>query len=112
MRGAQGSEAVKGKLLVLVLTAAALAAGEASAHHSFALYERQKTFTLTGTVKEYFWASPHVTIDVLAENPKGGIANWRIEGSPPAFLARGGGAAPPFPPGARISLGVHTRKAG
>ncbi len=112
MRNAQGNDAVKGKLLVLALTAAVLATGEASAHHSFAMYERQKTFTLSGTVKEYFWASPHVTIDVLAENPKGGIADWRIEGSAPAVLARGGWTASLFQPGDRISLGVHPRKDG
>ncbi len=103
---------MKAELFALALTGAVLATGAASAHHSFAMYERQKTFTLTGTVKEYFWASPHVTIEVLAENPKGGIASWQIEGSAPQVLARGGWTASLFHPGDRISLGVHPRKDG
>ena len=105
-------EAMKAGLVAAIIAGAMLMAGGASAHHSFAMYERQKTFTLTGTVKEYFWASPHVTIDVLAENPKGGVANWRIEGSAPAVLARGGWTASLFHPGDQISLGVHPRKDG
>ena len=108
----QGSEAMKGNVLVVILTAAVFANGQASAHHSFAMYERQKTFTLTGTVKEYFWTSPHVTIEVLAENSKGVVADWQIEGSSPAVLARGGWTASLFHPGDKISLGVHPRKDG
>ena len=103
---------MKARVLALVLVGAVVVTGQASAHHSFAMYERQKTFTLTGTVKEYFWASPHVTIEVLAENPKGGVSDWQIEGSSPAVLARGGWTASLFHPGDRISLGVHPRKDG
>ena len=103
---------MKASVIALALTSVVLAQGEASAHHSFAMYDRQKTFTLTGTVKEYFWASPHVTIDVVAPNAKGGMADWQIEGSSPAVLARGGWTASLFHPGDRISLGFHPRKDG
>ncbi len=49
---------MKAGLLALILTVAALDAVPAFAHHSFAIYERQKTLTLSGTVKEFAWTSP------------------------------------------------------
>jgi hypothetical protein len=88
------------------------AAGPAFAHHSYAMYNREKTVTLSGTVKEYDWTSPHVTIAVLTEGAKNGVVNWNIEGSSPAVLARGGWSSSLLKPGDKISLGIHPRKDG
>ena len=43
------------------LSAIAIAAltASASAHHSFAMFDAQKTVTLQGTVKEFEWVNPH-----------------------------------------------------
>src|SRR5262245_19460794 len=48
-------KAMKACLFMLALGAAVTAANGASAHHSFSMYDRHKTVTLSGTVKEYIW---------------------------------------------------------
>jgi hypothetical protein len=103
---------MKARLLALVLSVPALGAGPALAHHSFAMYQREKTMTLSGTVKEFTWTSPHVTIQVLSDNAKAGPVSWAIEGSSPTVLARGGWTGRLLKPGDKISLGIHPRKDG
>lgn len=87
-------------------------AGPASAHHSFAMYDRFKTVILNGIVKEYVWTSPHVTINIVSDQPGGGAATWTVEGAAPAVLARGGWTASLLKPGDKISVGLHPRKDG
>ena len=52
------------KLIILGLAggAFALAAMPASAHHSFAMFDRGRTVTLQGTVNEFQWTNPHAWI--------------------------------------------------
>ena len=47
--------------------AAAMAAGPAAAHHSFAIYEKTKVVTLKGTVKTFQWTNPHVVVWLLVK---------------------------------------------
>src|SRR4029078_2742658 len=106
---------MKALVLTLILSASVasgLGATPVLAHHSFAMYLRDKTVTLSGTVKEYFWTSPHVMIPDLADTAKNGPATWQIEGSSPTVLARGGWTSTLLRPGDKISLGVHPRKDG
>jgi hypothetical protein len=100
------------RLFAPAALAAVLTAGPALAHHSFAMYDRERIFTLTGTVKDYEWASPHVVIEVVKDDPKGGLVTWWIEGGAPTVLARGGWTSTLIKPGDKISLGVHPRKDG
>lgn len=103
---------MKARVLTLVLSALSAGATPVLAHHSFAMYQRDKTMTLSGTVKEYDWTSPHVMIAVLADTAKTGPVTWLIEGSSPTVLARGGWTSTLLRPGDRISLGIHPRKDG
>lgn len=103
---------MKARLFSLVLTAAAAAALPAWAHHSFAMYDRARTITLSGTVKDYVWTNPHVTILLLTEGAGRGVVTWTIEGSSPTVLARGGWTASLLRPGDKVSLGLHPRKDG
>jgi hypothetical protein len=95
---------------LLMLGAALLAATDASAHHSFSMYDRHKTVTLSGTVKEYVWMAPHVTISVLSPGANNRAVTWSVEGSSPAVLARGGWTSALLKPGDKISVGIHPRK--
>jgi len=103
---------MKARVFLLAMAAAGMAAPASNAHHSFAMFERGRTVTLSGTVKDYSWSSPHVIIQVLADSAKGGITTWTIEGSSPGVLARGGWTSTLLRPGDKISLGVHPRKDG
>ena len=95
-----------------LLGVASAVATPAFAHHSFAMYEREKTLTLSGTVKEFAWTSPHVLIQVLTDGGRGDPMTWFIEGSSPTVLARGGWTSGLLKPGDKISLGIHPRKDG
>jgi hypothetical protein len=94
----------------LSLGAALMAAEGASAHHSFSMYDRHRTVTLSGTVKEYVWMAPHVTISVLSPGSRNNVVTWSVEGSSPAVLARGGWSSALLRPGDKISIGIHPRK--
>jgi uncharacterized protein DUF6152 len=103
---------MKPRALIVLLSIAACVATPAFAHHSFAMYERGKTVTLSGTVKEFAWSSPHVLIQILTDNTRGEPMLWFIEGGSPTVLARGGWTGNLLKPGDRISLGIHPRKDG
>jgi hypothetical protein len=98
------------RLFLLALGAAVVAANGASAHHSFSMYDRHRTVTLSGTVKEYIWMAPHVTISVVSPGARNNPVTWSVEGSSPSVLARGGWSGALLKPGDKISVGIHPRK--
>ena len=58
------------KLRAIVLMIAVLCCSSiAYAHHSFALFDRSKLITLSGTVREWKWANPHTWLISLSEKP-------------------------------------------
>ena len=101
---------MKARFLVPALAAATLTAQAASAHHSFSMYDRHRTVTLSGVVKEYIWMAPHVTIRVVSEEKRNAVVTWSVEGSSPSVLARGGWTGALLKPGDKISVGIHPRK--
>jgi hypothetical protein len=101
---------MKTRVFALVLGLGIIVANQAGAHHSFAMYDRSRTVTLSGTVKDYIWTAPHVTIQVLSETGRNGPVTWSVEGSSPSVLARGGWTPMLLRPGDKISLGIHPRK--
>ena len=42
----------------------------AAAHHSFAMFDAEKTVTLDGSVKEFQWTNPHAWIMLNVANPR------------------------------------------
>jgi hypothetical protein len=87
-------------------------AGPASAHHSLSVFERQKTVTVTGIVKDFAWGTPHVWIEIVSDSSDGMVINWNIEASSPTILARSGWRPSVLKPGDRVSVGVYPRKDG
>jgi hypothetical protein len=67
------------------------AATPALAHHSFAMFDFTKTVTITGTVKEFQWTNPHVTVwvNVEGKDPKTPDL-WWLEMTSPGNLTRTG----------------------
>ena len=64
-------------LIPLVLTLPFL---RAEAHHSRANFDIDSTISMTGTVTNVRWRSPHVFWMVEVENADGQIENWTFEG--------------------------------
>jgi hypothetical protein len=83
------------------------AAGPAFAHHSMAGFDRTKTVTLVGTVKQFKWANPHSWIELEVPNDKGGVETWNAEMTAPGILARAGWKSTLLKPGDKVSVVVR-----
>src|SRR4051794_27846556 len=75
---------------LLGVAAALLAAAPALAHHSFAMFDRQKEITLKGTVKEFQWTNPHSFIEIEVPDDKGVTTAYSVEMNSPNNLTRQG----------------------
>ena len=72
---------------LLTLTTGAL---PAQAHHSFAMFDLEKTSQLTGDLKDVSWTNPHIAVIVVVPGENGQAAEWHFEAGPPAFMLRAG----------------------
>lgn len=79
----------------------------ALAHHSMNGFDRAKTITITGTVKQFKWANPHSWIEVEVVNDKGAPEIWNLEMTAPGILARAGWKSTMLKPGDKVTMGVH-----
>jgi hypothetical protein len=81
-----------------------LAAGSASAHHSFAMFDRSKKITVEATVTQFQWTNPHSWIEVDVPNPSGGTDHWSLECNSPNNLARQGWRSSTLKPGDKVTI--------
>jgi hypothetical protein len=65
-------------------------AGAAFAHHSFAMFDRDKEVTLTGVVHEFQWTNPHAFIEFDVPSGTGQPDRWSVEMNSPNNLTRQG----------------------
>ena len=84
----------------------------ASAHHSFAMFDAQKSMTLEGTVKEFQWTNPHSWILLMVDNAEGKPEQWAIEMGGPAGLARQGWRPKTLTPGMKVKTVIHPLRDG
>jgi hypothetical protein len=99
--------------LAIVAGGALLLATPALAHHSGAMFDRNKEVTLTGTLKEVQWVSPHAWIQVLVPGADGKPQEWSVEmgGGPANFPAIGITRSYPKP-GDKITVVGHPLRDG
>lgn len=83
------------------------ATSPASAHHSFAMFSRDKTMVLTGQVREFQWANPHAWIQVVVDDGNGATKEWSIECGSPNMMARQGWKSRTLKPGDKVALVMH-----
>ena len=84
----------------------------ASAHHSFAMFDADKTVKIEGTVKEFQWTNPHSWILLNVANAQGGQDQWAIEMGAPGGLARQGWVPKTLTPGMKVTAVIHPLKDG
>jgi len=82
------------------------------AHHSMAGFDRQKTVSLAGTVKQFKWANPHSWIEMEVPDGKGGVADWNVEMTSPAVLIRAGWKSSVLKPGDKVTVMCHPQQSG
>ena len=95
--------------LHVVLLASATAA---FAHHSYAMFDRDKKLALVGTVKEFRWSNPHAWMEIYAPNDAGGTDLWGVEMNSPNNLARQGWKSSIVKPGDKVTVVIHPLRSG
>lgn len=103
---------VKLRILALEAIVVALIAAPAVAHHSYAMFDAEKTVTLEGTVKQFQWTNPHSWIYLTASDASGQSGDWAIELGAPNGLARQGWAPKSLTAGMKIKAVIHPLKDG
>src|SRR5882762_4813467 len=101
------------KFRTIMCAALALSvAAPALAHHSFAMFEREKFANISGVVKEYEWTNPHAWIHVMVPNAQGKEVEWSFEMQSIAQDSRAGWGPDSVKPGDKVSVEYHPLKDG
>ena len=100
------------KALSLGLLGLAVATGPAAAHHSFALFDMNKTVSLEGRVKAFEWTNPHTWITLEVPNEQKTVDEWLIELPFAGALAREGWNKNYIKGGERLILRINPLKDG
>jgi hypothetical protein len=96
-------------------------AGNAHAHHSFAMYDAQKTYVMTGVVTrvdpnanhlQIFFAQLNEARDGVIRDEKGEPIIWAVEMEGASIAARNGVSVNNFPRGTIFSVGLHPLRNG
>jgi hypothetical protein len=108
------------KYLAAALVACAFAVS-AQAHHSFAMYDLNKTYVMTGVVTrvdpnpnhlQLFFVPLNEARDQIIRDSKGEPVVWALEMETAAVVARDGITVNNFPRGTIISVGLHPLRNG
>jgi hypothetical protein len=97
--------------LAIVLAIALAAAGEASAHHSFAVFDLSKKVQVEGVVKAYQWTNPHLWLHLVVQ-ADGRAVEYEIEGQSPNMLARKGWSPTSLAPGDKVTVLINPLRTG
>ena len=99
--------ALTGVVISLVLS------GAATAHHSFAMFDRSKEIELKqAVVARWEWTNPHIWLDVIVPAGKDRTGKYSIEGGSTGLLRRQGWAKNSLKPGDKITVYYSPLKSG
>jgi hypothetical protein len=84
----------------------------AFAHHSFAMFDQDKTVSLKGTVKEFEWTNPHSWIRLMVQDADGKTHEYAFEMGSPARSTFDGWKKDTLKPGDVITVTMHPLKDG
>lgn len=102
---------MKLKSLVVVIVAFCCCS-IAYAHHSFAIFDRAKLTTLSGTVREWKWVNPHTWLTVVVRKADGTDEEWALVGSSPNMMSRWGWNAADIKVGDKVIVDIHPARDG
>jgi hypothetical protein len=91
----------------LATLAVATVAIPASAHHSYAMFDRTRSTTVEGTIKKFQWTNPHSWIYVTVTDKGGQALDWPVEAGAPAGLSRQGWTPKTLVPGMKVKMTMH-----
>jgi Family of unknown function (DUF6152) len=87
-------------------------APRAAAHHSFAMFDLEKSVEVEAIIKAVHWQNPHVWIDITMK-PKGKPEQaWAIEAGATRTLIRQGWKRESLKPGDKVLIEFHPMRNG
>jgi hypothetical protein len=86
--------------------------GVAFAHHGTANYDTTKSITVKGSVTNFQFINPHVTIAMDVKSDKGAVVNWQGALTSPNRLTRTGWSKDTLKNGDVISISGFPAKSG
>jgi len=95
-----------------LIAAAVLCTTGALAHHSFNMFDTDKTVVLHGTVQEVQWSNPHVILVVNVEPKPGQPAVWNVECTSPGNLKRIGWTRKSIKSGDKVDVEINPLRDG
>lgn len=84
----------------------------AQAHHSFAMFDREKTVDIQGTVKEVELINPRGWLQLAVTDPQGQVSVWSMEMGGAGQLARQGWKPEAIKPGDKVKVSIHPLRDG
>src|SRR4051812_16711243 len=104
---------MKFKIAGFIAIAVAVCTFQAEAHHSFAMFDSEKTITVAGTLKEFEWTNPHCWLHVaVVDAATGRSVDWAFEMGSVGQVAAQGWKADSVKPGDNITIDAHPMKDG
>lgn len=100
------------KMLCFVAAITPAFVAPASAHHSFAMFDRSKTVTIAATVKELDLVNPHSWLQVSVTDAQGQVNSWSLEMGGAGQIARMGWDAQTVKAGDKITVNIHPLRDG
>jgi hypothetical protein len=89
-----------GRFVFVAAVAASSIAGSASAHHSYAAFDRCKPVALEGEIANVEWVNPHIVIELRAKD----VGPYRIEWFALGQLAQADIATGTLQPGDQVII--------
>jgi hypothetical protein len=94
-----------------VLPMPAVVPAIAWAHHSYAMFDMNKTVVLDASVTRFKWQNPHAFIEADVR-VNGGTERWAIEMTAPNNLVQEGWKRTSLKPGDKVKIWVHPLRSG
>lgn len=82
----------------------------AAAHHSRAIYDRERRITIDGVVTQFEWGNPHVYLYVETQSDTGNPVVWAVEHGTTTSLRRRGWSSDTFAAGDRVTVQANPSK--
>ena len=103
---------IVGRCMVQVAIMLFIGTSVAAAHHSFSMFDAEKTVTLRGVVTDWQWTNPHVWLIVTVKDENGESHEWGLEGQSPAVLRQQGYLRASVKPGEEVIVNINPRRDG
>ena len=103
--------ATKMLIAASLLSPLAALAVPVQAHHSYSMFDMNKTVVLDATVSQFKWQNPHAFIQVQVP-VNGKVENWAIEMTSPNNLVQEGWKRTSLRAGDKVKIWVHPLRSG